>query len=314
MTTKSPKLTFPASGIRGALIACIALALCVISHAEPAGDRSYPIKLDFPEKVGMKISLEARTTEKVHTVVTIPGANPVVRDRDSAVTLQGVVETLAVDSKGRPIKRSCTIKDFSKNDGTQILPAGSVVIADATGKPEQGKKYVMAAYTLKDGTLTPEQVTALTLVFNAHTYQDATDDAVYGTDKPQKVGGTWPINRDLTAARLPLPAKPENVTGEFTLSGITKAAGKDCLQIKGSFSCDKFQPKLPPKWNVTATKLEAHMSHLIPIDGSATRPANSIEMHMNVSGNATRPDGTLETMETSATIVRKTSKSLLPGD
>ena len=142
-------------------VAFMVLASVAATQSRADDDKTYTIKLIHPSHVGEKSDYTCNGFQKMVNVITIAGQPPVNQPQDLAVSAQGTLEVLAVDDRGLETKVSFTVTKFVRTDQnppTEILPAGAVVIADATAGGEAGAAGSKTRYTLKDGTALPRAV------------------------------------------------------------------------------------------------------------------------------------------------------------
>lgn len=286
----------------------LSLALCLggaaglaaaWARAGDATDKAYSVKLSRPSKVGERYDITVSGSQKTTSVITAGGGPAQTQDQALAVRLEGTVEVIAVDSKGGETKLACTIAKFVRTDGKepgQILPGGSVVTVDAT----TGEK---TQYSLKDGQPTAEQSEALSLVLDAHRPESASDDEVFGTDRPQKVGASWPIDLAKAAAdagKSGVVIKKEDLSGQTTLAGIEHVDGKDYLEVRARMQSKRLEVPMPPGVTLDKTKLEATFGGMFPVDPSTNRMGETTDLKMDIVAK-----GDSVTVHTTAAIHRE---------
>ena len=110
---------------------------------------------------------------------------------------------------------------------------------------------------------------------------------MYGTKDKQKVGGSWPVNREgiaKEAARVGIIVKPDDVEGSFRLDGLEKAGDVECLKVSGSLKMKTFTRKdddddgLPEGLTVESGSMEGKYGGLFPVDPSIGSLAESASM------------------------------------
>ena len=279
------------------MTACAFLTLALLTAAEPCradnADKTYPIKLTNPSHVGDKFDYSASGWRKMHNEITVAGQAPVDQKQDLAVQAQGTIEVLAVDAKGVESKLAFTVKKFVRTDQNppaDILPAGAVVTAEAGNKPGEEKTH----FTLAGGELTADQSTALEIILNAHAPNRPTEDETFGTDKPQKVGAVWPIDKAKLAEgskESGIVIKPDDVTGQSTLVAVMPIDGKEYARVAVEFSVKDVQIPLPGGAKIESCKMDAKYSTLYPTEGARAKRTDSMEMNMDMRAKAANPDG-----------------------
>jgi hypothetical protein len=204
-----------------------ALALCAAAAAE----KQYPVKLQRPAKVGDRCQMDKVGAVSYQMTTTTAGRRSAPQTRLYGVELKAVATILELDDKGSTIKMSFTVEkcvELNENHAQrQLLPQGSVFTAEfAHGKP---------LFKLTGGTLTDAQRQSLGIIIMPPPRNAPTSDDIYGADKPQPIGGSWPINADALLQRTRpygMTAKREAVSGTVTLKGIERQDGRDCLRLE----------------------------------------------------------------------------------
>ena len=73
------------------------------------------------------------------------------------------------------------------------------------------------------------------IVLKVSTPGKPTDDESFGTDSPQKIGATWPLNKEkVSRSARPLRAFPLNaddLAGKVTLVGTSTVDGKEYAHV-----------------------------------------------------------------------------------
>jgi hypothetical protein len=123
-------------------------------------------------------------------------------------------------------------------DEAELLPKGSVVIAEAEGNDTK--------FSLKDGDLKPDASGLLELLF--HLSSDdarASDDELFGTKEKQAVGSEWPMNakraaEDYGAEDVKVDAA--DVSGTVKLDGVEKDGESERLKLSGRMTVKKLVP------------------------------------------------------------------------
>ena len=273
-----------------AIVSCLAaLAPARADDAAAPGavgstkEPEYDVKIARKIDVGAKYTLTADGALLRQVTLTTGGRAKRQPDEGYGIHLEGTVEVLALDSLGEEAKVSCTVEKCSRitSDGEkELVPKGSVIIAEGKGKDTR--------FSLKDGAELPKEASdALDLAISLDTGDEYNDDELFGTGEKQKVGGSWPVNRERVskdAGRVGVIVKPENVEGSFKLDGVEKAGDVECLKLSGTLKMKKLERKddeddgLPEGFSVESGSMEAKYGGLFPVDPSVGSLAESASM------------------------------------
>ena len=114
-----------------------------------------------------------------------------------------------------------------------------------------------------------------------------------GTDKPQKVGGVWPINKGTKpsqgAKTSGMVLKPEDLDGTGTLVSTKTIDGKEYLEVKAEFTAKNIQFPMPPGMATDDAHLEAKFSGLFPADGGKAKIFQTMDMNMEIKAKGKCP-------------------------
>ncbi len=191
--------------------------------------------------------------------------------------IEAIREVLEVGKNGRATKIALTVRkssrEWSMSGGkAELAPRGSVVIvSSATGKVD---------IQTEDPNAPISRVDKLLFKFAADLMgMDATlgiGDAAYGTDKPRRVGESWPVNGEAIAKCLTeavgqkAPFSKEGITGRVTLAGVKKVHGIECLELRAEVSAKTVAPVAIESVVASAVGGEAKssMTVYLPLDPS----------------------------------------------
>lgn len=251
-------------------LAVPSLSLAHLVHAREATDQAYAVRLFRPAKVGEKYDIFSSASQQTHMEVL---GSRTKMDLSVVDELEGAFEVLAVDSKGDITKIACALKKLTRKEGdgdaVEVLPAGSVVIADFTPDPAHPPSGD-ANFTLKEGQLTPAQVGVVGLMLsNTHPPECPTSDEISSVTTPQKLGDSWRIDSTKLAeyyATTSVKVGSQDLHGTVTLEGVSKLEGTDCLELKLDMSAENL--RLPPrdKLRSDGIKMKMTRSIMIPVD------------------------------------------------
>jgi hypothetical protein len=114
-----------------------------------------------------------------------------------------------------------------------------------------------------------------------------TDDEVFGSKERKKVGDRWEGNSGLIAkdlTRLGMMAKKEDFKSTVTLEKVVQLGKTECLQLSCAFTCDKFDPPLPPGFTVQKSALKADFCIKVPVATSLILPTEgSMDMAVKLT-------------------------------
>jgi hypothetical protein len=294
--------------------AAIALLLLLMAAtAWAADDEKYEIRLDRPDVVGDKFKISAEGAMIRRAAVVLDEKR---REQDPVgmgIKLEGTLEVLAVTPKGKMTKLSVTVDQCARVSGpdeSELLPKGSVIIAEADGDDTK--------FSLKDGELKPEASGLLELLF--HLSADdarATDDELFGTKEKQPVGGEWPMNAKRAAEDYVaegVKVDPADVNGTVKLEGVEKAGDTERLKLSGRMTVKKLQPKkprlaeLPNGQEVGST--DFHFMLKVPRDPDDRSGEESISARHKMTSTGTLPGG--KTVRQEMTLERATQMKRTP--
>jgi hypothetical protein len=270
--------------MRSALYRSMPLAsiLMLLAAASSGYAQEYKVVLDRPEKVGQTYQIHGTGKSTQSVTVNVPGAPPQKEDNSFSVQLDGTIKVLEVGEKtGEPTKIECTVSKCTK-DEQSIVDAGSVITAET----KEGK----TAFTMNGMPVEPPVTQALEVILEVHQPGTPSNGAVFGTDQPQKVGATWPINAEAAAvgaAKSGLPVSKDAIKGEAKLIGVKEVEGKKALEIAASMNVANLSGNVP-EGKIDSGSITAQISGLFPVDETA-QPLSSnltltIHMKMTVNG------------------------------
>jgi hypothetical protein len=260
-----------------AAILALAWAPCSALFAQ-----DYEIRLDRPDPVGSKCHLTM--VGKQSTSQVIKQGDKVLEDKSSKFTVEAelVATVLAVSEKGAHTRVKVEVEKLTRIEGDarrELVPKGSVITAAWDGK-EQAFEMV--------GGLDPDTEDSLRLLnLVSENPNGPTDDEVFGSKERKKVGDRWEGNSGLIAkdlTRLGMMAKKENFKSTVTLEKVVQLGKTECLQLSCAFTCDKFDPPLPPGFTVEKSALKADFCIEVPVATSLILPTEgSMDMAVKLT-------------------------------
>ncbi len=268
-------MTTTARAIGVTAAACLLFAAA--GHAE-----DYQVRLERPFKAGDVLQFVAKSGET--ETQRVSEGDKVLQEKTSTLKahVEGELEILAVDKKGRKTRVRLTIRKFSGSvDGKAVEPpaAGSVVIAATAGDK--------TAYELKDGKLPKDIERLFGILIRTHTKSqgDVGDDDVFGTSARKKVGDKWAVNKAAIVKSLKgegLTIKEGDVNGTVEITELRKVDGVSCLHIEGLVTAANFSPPLPEGAKVLSAKVTTRVIGDFPVDLKLPRLRQGLAVNMAV--------------------------------
>jgi len=256
--------------------------------------QEYRIRLSQADKVGHKYTISSTARGKVSNKIDAPGLNIPPQEQAFTFGLDGTVEVKAVDEKsGQPTKLACTVAKCVR-DNQPLADAGTMMTAENIG----GKTEVSAPGKQFD----PQTAEALGRILQTHKPgEPSEDDAIFGTDKPRKVGDSWPVNSDAAAqsfSKQGLPVTKDQIKGTVKLVDVKTVEGKQYLHVEAEFNIDNLHGQVNQQ-TIDSGTFTGHMSGMVPAEegNDPLNQASSIAMTLHVKGTA--PNGQEIKVETS---------------
>jgi hypothetical protein len=243
------------------------------------GGRTYPIKLTRPFKAGQRYHWSADATLVDSARGTKSGQVRHLLPETVSVNLEATVDVLAVNADGEIVRMACTIEQCTARYGKDrkvVLRPGRVVTVEA------GKWRPM--FIPDAGSFTIEDDILLRSVLTLPRIDDTTDDDVFGTPRPQKVGDSWPINPDQMMkswAAAGYKLKKQNISGKMQLKSAETIDGVECIRVSGRAKIEHFLPPamdIPDDAKVADATTEIKFTRLVPLDASRQALTDSYSM------------------------------------
>jgi hypothetical protein len=246
-------------------------AITLIASSALADEKTYPIKLVRPPKIGQKYAFTAEGALTRHTTISVSGRQLNATDEEFGIHLEGTVEVLSVNKDGEEGKVACTVAKCTRvtpEGESELLPTGRVITA--TGSKED------TTFTVDQGTLSDQDKEALDLVLRMGEEDGYNDDRIYGTKTPQPVGGSWSMDAKASSDEAKddhVIFDPKDASGTMRVEKKETIDGVECLRISGVTEIKRLEVKSPDK-NLKFDKgtLKAHYGGAYPIDVKASGP------------------------------------------
>jgi hypothetical protein len=212
--------------IIGLTAVVVGLAVTVATGAD-----SYPIRLSVPSHPGDLSTVLVKVIDK-RSEKWSDGRNdnkPI--ETGFEAELAGTETIGAVTNDGRAIKLTVKVTKCTK-DGQELLPKGTTILAENVNAITQ--------FQIDGAAPTVEQRSALNYLITTIRPDEPTTDEKIGTDKPQKVGDTWPVNGEALAkaTHLPFHITGEDFKGQAKLLDVNMVTGKQTETIQENHTCE----------------------------------------------------------------------------
>ena len=259
------------------------LAALAVGPSVAAAADAYPIKLERRYTVGQEFTVAAKGDSDQTVNVTVNGQAKPVQAQKFAAEVAGVVKVLAVNEKtGGATKVQVTVDKLTK-DGADVFPAGTVITADHAGEK--------AAYSVNGADVDPQQAAVLELLVDVDKADKASDaDAMFGTPKPQPVGGQWDADAAKMAADMQgdqLPVSAEHMKATAKLVKVEPVDGKPAETVEMTFAADPLEAgKEVGGLTITGGTLNGTVTQTMPVDPAEPATAQDVHMTVKMTGTA----------------------------
>jgi hypothetical protein len=272
--------------MRRAIQICFVLMVCVTAAtaAPPAdAEASHEIKLNRPMKVGQKFDLKAECMIVQKSGGTIMGSAVGAETTRYIVRLDSELEIVDVDKHGRATEteqviRSCVI---SKN--------GQVIRDEKAGTRLRAWRRGEDKGIEVDGVAVADETAGVLEMVCCLEHDGATDDELYGSSEPRKVGETWPIEHDAVLAdfqrQTSTPIQSKQLSGEMKLLEALERDGEPCLKVFNRMKLDDAilgLGPMPPGATLEEASTDIKIQGVFPRDATKTWRSRSaqIELHL----------------------------------
>jgi len=225
--------------------------------------KAYKVKLNRKAKVGQTYKYTAQGRFVQGMVITM-GGRPFRNNRNAyQVSYAATVTVLAVDKRKQAVQESHKVArliKLVKNKQSVLLKPGTVVVAKVQGKKTQ--------FTVNGKPASKALKSVLGNVITLKKANEPMDDDVFGTKKPQAVGGSWPVNGAKVASSLSnknMQIAANNVKGTMTLKGVASVDGHKGLRVLGRINFKSVGIKLPPGFKTHKSLLKVGISGFFPL-------------------------------------------------
>jgi hypothetical protein len=258
------------------------VVLCGSASLAMGADQTYPIKMDRPFKVGDAYEVHVVIDTSNHDTRLTAGATTAEkRDLEFQGELSGRVDIVGVDKKGNDTVFSVTVTKFTMGADKKELVASGKIIDVARSSREVN-------FSLRGGgTLSDEAKFALSQVYQELNSSDVSDDEVFGSKTPRKVGESWPLNSEAAAkqaAGAGIDADPKQLTGETKLEAVETVRGVQAVRLDTKVNMAKARPSNPPP-TIKIQDSDLKMEVITVFSTEGTLPPLEVEKTMDTSSS-----------------------------
>jgi len=283
--------------------ACV-LSCLLLQIASPAAEKRHPVRLSHAEKPGDRS--ETVTTARVDNALTLSVQDRVFRENKSVeIWRLHATEVIDAVANNREAKaKTLTVIELTKTAEEKtaaVLPKGAVVRAAI----RDGKEV----FTIGDSPAPPDTAKMLERLISLSDDNRPTDDQLYGTKKPRRVGDTWPINaaKAAEAMRTPdLSVAPRGITGTAALKAVRQEGGRDFLDIEVTMKTRNMTVAFIPTFRVVKAESQTRFAGLFPADSKGGRIKDGMETTFVVVGKGRRSPQEPEVTAEARTTVKLT--------
>ncbi len=250
--------------------------------------QTYVVRFNRPMKTGETFRQVSQATE--NQKISLSAAGNVVQQKDDTVNVAFASRARvdAVNEKGRPTKLSHVIEKLEQTLGDQkavVLQPGDVVVA--TGQANQ------VQFTVNDSPVAPELEKLLSMVIAVDTGQP-TEDELFGSEQPRKIGETWPISGELAAStmqKMEIQIDPQNVSGEAKLEEAKVEGQPAMLVMSGKMTIKDLKPAGLQGMELSKSSANLHYTTTAPADPAAHNQDETKVYDLSFdAGRAASPD------------------------
>ncbi len=252
---------------------------------------AYAIHLNRPSRVGDRAHLVV--TGEEDRVTTTRRAGAVVSDEHEKkrARIDAVLTVLSLDEKDEGADVAYDVTDLTyARAGREVvhLRGGHVMV-------ERKPKEDDAIVNIDGQPATEDLRDAMKLVMSLRR-GGPSDDDVFGTKIPQRVGSHWHIDEkraldDLVAQEGPEMASA-STSGDAWLEGVTRVGEDDCLDVHARLRIDNldFSEKVPSS-TADVARVIATFSAAFPLDAAKPRVTERMLIEMTVKLRTPSPSG-----------------------
>ncbi len=266
------------------------VALCLWSVEVALGGpvaEQYEVRLMRPAKAGDAYRMQAACRQSERMKLIRDGQEVKTMNVEFSLEFEAGVKILEVDKTGDITKFSLSVANFVKTQGEakrRLIPKESLITGSVT---DAGY-----GFEVNGKPVDSETHDALLAVIQLGKGGRWSDDEIYESKEPQKVGNSWEINAAVAArnlAKTGVKAQAEDITGTATLKEITEIEGTPCLKVRGEMFIKRMSAPFIPDFKVETAEMHMAYTATFPVDINKGRLLESQEMRMTLSTRG-KPD------------------------
>lgn len=271
------------SGAALALATCSALLFGASSlAAQGRSSTRYDIHFHRPVAVGARARIEVEGTKQTVMERRNGRTNETMRDDTTQVRFLAVERVLAVSASGKPTTVEYTVEAFEVTTAGQRstpLAAGSVLTVVRATQP--GAEPTMTV----NGRPVAEPVAEALGIVISRRQSETSDDDVFGSPTPRRVGERWGINAELAQRELASGGAPDmRLTGNVRATEATTVDSMACLVLTATMRGQlRGIPNMPPTATFRTGTVDLTMTGAFPVDGTSRPPTGQVSMVMDVT-------------------------------
>jgi hypothetical protein len=250
--------------------------------------QKYPVH-EPKDRVGGKYSIASTTARKQQSSSSKAGRVLQTQLVDFQVTLEGVVEVLAVDKFDRAYKESITVTKFTKAQNgivSGVAKPGTVYFID--GSQPEGKQV-----TMKGGLPDAATQEALLTAKPAHVPDSFGEDGMFDVKEPKAVGDTWPIDKAKVVENMKssMIIPIDRISGSTTVIAKSSIDDHECLNIVGELKADGVKlVRTNPATTPELGTVEVNTNACNPISDTIAQKANfEMKVYFQTKGKVGTP-------------------------
>ncbi|HEX7599981.1 MAG TPA: hypothetical protein VF316_00170 [Polyangiaceae bacterium] len=264
------------------------------SAAAPAPARTYPIRMHWAHRVGVRTHAILDDDKRDQTVTRLPGQPANKSDKVTHAHLDGTLIVQEVDDKENARRTEIVVNEVwqTTGDGARVVlaPAGAHLMVTRAARRQDAQVTSNGQPASKE--LRDAMDGLLTLSIGG-----PTDDEVFGTAEPQAVGAEWGVNS--AVAQKDLSDKgivAGGMTGKVKLAGTERVRDVECLDLRVEFTVSGIESvsDLPPGSIVESGAVDAHMRGLFALSGNLARLGEEMETSTRMKVRVPTPQGNVQ--------------------
>lgn len=244
-------------------VATLVLSFCV-SHLAA---QDFSILLNRKVKAGDQYGVTGIGHSQQLMNMSMNGQAMPAKQEEMDVEFVAAATVVEATPNGREKRTSFIITKATrtvKGMGSELLPAGTVMVAERVGSKTQ--------FTVDGQPLAADVAKAIDLIVSMGSDEGANDDIIFGTKERKKVGDSWPLNAKAAAEDMTsksngaMKLTEKSISGTTTLVEIVKAKTGDALHLAATMKMTDVTLDLPPGMKVESSHFDAQMKGLFPAD------------------------------------------------